>query len=203
MLLSEDIYYGDKCDEDALSTASTWTSDEDDEQIQSLKRGLNGSSAKHSPAKTAGANVSYPNLPPPQLANSFAEYTRKQKAKLTKNNLEKHTKIEQKKHYQHAHITAMSPGGPTPNGLNYNALQFQPHGAVSHTLKSPLYPTSPYTPQPPNVNTVPLSILPVGAPQLTQRLSINSLPITSTINHHQHSSSGGGGGQQTAKYPTK
>merc|ERR1712107_856945 len=142
VLLSDEIYYGDdddvKRDVDALSTASTWTSDEDDEQIQSLKRSLtnghavtatgsgnnasSGGNCNQDEPKTA--SVSYSNLPPPQLANTFAEFTQRQKAKLTQNNLEKHTKIEQTRHRQQViHATAVSPGcaAPTPtNGSRLN-----------------------------------------------------------------------------------
>jgi len=44
------------------------------------------------------AAVPYPAPGAPLLANPFAEYTKEQRARLTKNNLEKHTRIESIKH---------------------------------------------------------------------------------------------------------
>ena len=116
----------------APSTTSTWTSDEDDEQIQSLKK-KNSTNNKMNKGKAKVATVSaYPNLPPPQLANTFAEYTQKQRVSLTKNNLEKHTQIEHRKHKKqiinpgngHTH---MNNGG---NGLSHmpvNLMQQSPY----------------------------------------------------------------------------
>jgi len=52
------------------------------------------------------AAVPYPPQGAPRLANAFAEYTKQQRARLTKNNLEKHTRIESLKHRTQQQVQA-------------------------------------------------------------------------------------------------
>ena len=276
-------------------TTSSWTSEEDDEQIQNLLRNgnyidhdiyhkdnkkINNGDNKHKDKKStqalhpihhktilSAASVPYPNLPPPQLANTFAKYTQKQRNALTKKNLEQHTKIEQMKHIQHQHqqqqqlvvipqqqqtthqspvpSSTLPPTNMSPKSLSRNQTQ-QPQFNVHHFQSHP-HPSfnnnnhhhrhshhshhnhhnhhnhhqSPHNspPQQPYiVNGVPLNITPqihtshshqyhqtqtvntthpfqpniIPAPQLTQRLSVNSLPVITTSNnednhpHHHH-----------------
>mmetsp|Transcript_47789 Transcript_47789/g.42867 ORF Transcript_47789/g.42867 Transcript_47789/m.42867 type:complete len:525 (+) Transcript_47789:195-1769(+) len=287
-------------------TTSSWTSEEDDEQIQNLLRngnyidhdGHNNNNGKdgkinndddddnnkiknkdkasaqalhpiHHKTILSAASVPYPNLPPPQLANTFAEYTQKHRAALTKKNLEQHTKIEHMKHIQHQQhqqlvvipqqqqqqqqqqthpspipSSTLPPTNMSPKSLSRNAKHFKPgsphqpqfnihhfqshphptfhHQHHHHSHHSPHHspPQQPYlvnglpviTPQlhtshshqyipTQTVNTTTHQFQPqttttrrthqlpiVPAPQLTQRLSVNSLPVPTTNNndHHHH-----------------
>eukprot|EP01084_Bolivina_argentea_P248310 415323_1 len=99
-------------------------------------------------------------MQPPQFGNTFADYTKKQRAKFTNNNLMKHAhKMEE---------NAMKP--------NHNRNRFMP---MNHHAHSPQY-----IHQLPHYNLNYQGTLPhIPPPQLTPRLSVNSLPAL--MHHHQ------------------
>eukprot|EP01084_Bolivina_argentea_P285097 488834_1 len=81
VLISDDVWL----EENHASAVSDgdWTSDEDDEQIQSLKRKQTQQKQQKQQKQrvTKMAPITMPEeMPPPQLANTFAEYTKKQRA---------------------------------------------------------------------------------------------------------------------------
>eukprot|EP01084_Bolivina_argentea_P004424 8412_1 len=192
VLLSDEVYNESAPaapDEAApASEASSWTSDEDDEQIQSLKaQQLSNNSArkkKGNEEKTGAVQVSVnvnqnnenklckPKTAtvatvaalPAMLGGNCGDY--RKRATLTKNNLMKHTAIENEKHEnirKNNHHTRYS----------FNHLMQQtPPQYIHHQLPRFNYIGSNQIP------TVP------AAPQLMPRLSVNSLPAPNTSHHH-------------------
>jgi len=78
-------------------SSTEWTADEDDEHqgrlaMASLRE------QQEKVLKSKSATVPYPEGGPPMMANPFVDLTKKRRAALTKQNLQRHTQIETLKH---------------------------------------------------------------------------------------------------------